>query len=142
MKALATNYLVDAGPLIGLLDRRDQWHEWSVQILTALDEPLASTETAIAEVCHRLRNLRPALQELMLMLAEGRVRLAPILAEYPRRIAELLDQYPGMDAGDATLVILSEQFPCAKLVTVDTRDFSIYRRRDGRAVPAVVPSSS
>ncbi len=38
MKVSAINYLVDAGPLIGLLDQDDQWHEWSRQTLTVLDE--------------------------------------------------------------------------------------------------------
>jgi predicted nucleic acid-binding protein len=76
--------LVDAGRLIGLLDRDDQWHAWTMQTLTVLDEPFATTETAIAEACHRLRNLRPALQELTLMIAEGRVVLMPALSENPR----------------------------------------------------------
>jgi predicted nucleic acid-binding protein len=51
LKVSAINYLVDAGPLIGLLDGDDQWHEWSRQTLTVLDEPLATTETATAEAC-------------------------------------------------------------------------------------------
>ncbi len=139
MKASAINYLVDAGPLVGLLDADDQWHDWSDRTLTVLDEPLASTETALAEACHHLRDHRPALQELMLMLAEGRLRLAPILSVHPRRVGELLEKYPRMDAGDATLVVLSELFPRARLITVDSRDFGIYRRRDGRAVPSIIP---
>jgi len=130
VKASAINYLVDAGPLVGLLDADDQWHDWSDRTLTVLDEPLASTETALAEACHHLRDHRPALQELMLMLAEGRLRLAPILSVHPRRVGELLEKYPRMDAGDATR---------ARLITVDSRDFGIYRRRDGRAVPSIIP---
>jgi hypothetical protein len=47
LKASAINYLVDAGPLIGLLDGDDQWHEWSRQTLTVLDEPLATTAPRI-----------------------------------------------------------------------------------------------
>ena len=138
MKVLATNYLVDAGPLIGLLDGDDQWHEWSGQTLTVLDEPLVTTETAVSETFHRLRKLRPALQELVTMLAEGRVKLEPVLTEHPRRVGELLAKYPEMDAGDATLVVLSERCPRAKLITVDN-DFRRYRRFRNQAVPLVVP---
>jgi predicted nucleic acid-binding protein len=133
------DYLLDAGPLIGLLDGTDQWHRWSAQALTNLNGPLATTETALAEVCHRLRRLRPALQETLLMVAEGRVAVYPILSSQPQRTAELLEKYPRMDAGDATLVVLSEQFPRAKLLTVDRRDFAIYRRADGRPVPTIMP---
>lgn len=138
MKASAINYLVDAGPLIGLLDRDDQWHPWSMQTLTVLDEPLATTETAIAEACHRLRNLRPALLELTLMIAEGRVLLLPVLGEYPRRVGELVAKYPRMDVGDATLVVLSELYPRARLITVDN-DFRQYRRLRNQAIPLVIP---
>ena len=138
MKVSAINYLVDAGPLIGLLDGDDQWHEWSRQTLTVLDEPLATTETATAEACHRLRNLRPALQELTLMIAEGRVVLVPVLSEHPHRVGELLAKYPRMDAGDATLVVLSELCPRAKLITVDD-DFRHYRRFRHQAIPLVIP---
>jgi hypothetical protein len=47
-----------------------------------------------------------------------------------------------MDLGDATLVVLSELYPKAKLVTVDVRDFTIYRRNDGTPVPIIAPSRS
>jgi predicted nucleic acid-binding protein len=133
------NYLVDAGPLIGLLDGDDQWHEWSLQTLQVLDEPLATTETAVAEACHRLRNLRPALQELVVLIAEGRVKLDPVLSNHPRRVGELLEKYPQMDVGDATLVVLSELCPRARLITVDD-DFRHYRRFRNQAVPLVIPA--
>jgi len=61
VKALAFNYLIDAGPLVALLDGSDHWHKWSSATLTALDEPrLATTETALAEACHLLSFRRPA----------------------------------------------------------------------------------
>jgi predicted nucleic acid-binding protein len=134
-----TNYLVDAGPLIGLLSKSDQWHEWSLQTLTVLDEPLTTTETALAEACHHLRNFRPALQELVVFLAEGRVKLDPVLLNHPRRVGELLAKYPQMDVGDATLVVLSELCPRARLITVDD-DFRHYRRFRNQAVPLVIPA--
>jgi len=56
------------------------------------------------------------------------------------RIGRLLEDYPQMDFGDATLVVLSEAYPNAKLVTLDVRDFTFYRRSDGRAVPIIAPT--
>jgi uncharacterized protein len=138
VKALGINYLIDAGPLIGLLDRSDQWHGWSRETLGVLDERLATTETAVAEACHRLSRLRPALIELIELIASERVLLVPVLAEQPRRVGELLAKYPDMDAGDATLVVLSELFPRAKLITVDD-DFRRYRRHRNQAIPLVMP---
>ena len=139
MKASAINYLVDAGPIVGFLDADDQWHDWSTQVLSVLNEPLATTETVVAEACHHLRKLRPALQLIPRFIAEGRLILIPVLAEYPARIGQLLAHYPNMDAGDATLVVLSEIFPRAKLITLDTRDFRYYRRFGDQALPLLAP---
>ena len=138
MKASAIDYLVDAGPLIGFLDRDDQWHEWSRRTLELLDEPLATTETVVAEVCHKLRKLRPALGVIPRLVAEERLVLVPAFAGQPRRVSELLAKYPEMDAGDATLVVLSELYPRARLITVDD-DFRRYRRLRNQAIPVVMP---
>jgi hypothetical protein len=43
-----------------------------------------------------------------------------------------------MDAGDATLVVLSELYPRARLITVDD-DFRRYRRFRPQTIPAVMP---
>ena len=43
-----------------------------------------------------------------------------------------------MDTGDATLVVLSEMCPRAKLITVDD-DFQHYRRYRHQAIPLVNP---
>lgn len=142
MKALATNYLVDAGPLVGLLSESDQWHDWTRRTLAVIDEPLLTTETALAEACYLIgRYNRPALREVMAMLADGRLGAVPVLSQYPARIGELLAKYPDMDAGDATLVVLSELHPRAKLITVDD-DFRRYRRLRNQAIPVVMPGNS
>ncbi len=138
MKASTINYLVEAGPLIGFLDHDDQWHEWSLRTLELLDEPLATTETAVAEVCHRLRKLRPALGVIPRVVSEGGLLLVPAFVAQPAGGGELVAKYPERDAGDATLVVLSEMFPRAKLITVDD-DFRRYRRLRNQAIPLVFP---
>ena len=139
VKASAINYLIDAGPLVALLDRRDQWHRWSASILGVLDEQLLTTETVIAEACHHLHAYRPALHALISLVAERRIALFSPLSHRPERVGILLEKYPLMDVGDATLVILSELYPRARLITTDTRDFTVYRRRDGKPVPCLMP---
>ncbi|MEO5959905.1 MAG: PIN domain-containing protein [Opitutaceae bacterium] len=138
MKVSAIDYLVDAGPIVGLLSDNDQWHEWSKQTLSVLDETLATTETALAEACHLLVRYRPALLEITDMLATGRLVLVPALTDHPRRVGELLAKYPLMDAGDATLVVLSDLCPRARLITVD-EDFRRYRRFPHQAIPLLIP---
>lgn len=138
MKASGINYLVDAGPIAGLINRNDQWHEWSLATLTVLDEPLATTETVWAEICHLLGRNRPCLLAAVAALHSGRIRLVPVW-HASRHIAELLEKYPQMDAGDASLVILSERYPKARLITTDVRDFTVYRRFRGERLPLIHP---
>jgi predicted nucleic acid-binding protein len=132
------DYLVDAGPLIGFLDVDDEWHEWSRLTLALLNGPLATTETELAEACHRLRRTRPALEALPVFIAQGQLRLIPVFSDHPARVGERLAKYPQMDAGDATLVVLSEQIPDARLITLD-EDFRHYRRNRHQPIPVVMP---
>ncbi len=39
MKASGVNYLVDAGPLVGLLSDSDQWHDWNTETGVGLGFP-------------------------------------------------------------------------------------------------------
>jgi hypothetical protein len=48
-------------------------------------------------------------------------------------------KYERMDAGDASLVVLSELFPRAKVVTADMRDFKVYRRFEREQLPLLMP---
>lgn len=140
MKGSAVRYLVDAGPLVGAFWGRDQWHSWSRATLTSLGAEVFTTETVFAEAAHHLKPYLPALVGLLAALQAGHIRLAPVLPAQTSRCAELVWKYaPRMDLGDASLVILSELFPRARLVTTDLADFGIYRRRDGSAVPLIAP---
>jgi len=44
-------------------------------------------------------------------------------------------KYPTLDAGDASIVVLSEQYPKAQIITTDSADFSIYSRFRSQKVP-------
>ena len=65
MKALAPNYLVDAGPLIAIFARRDWWHSWAVKTLADIGESLWTSELVIGEVAWNLGQNSPATLELL-----------------------------------------------------------------------------
>jgi predicted nucleic acid-binding protein len=143
VKASAVRYLVDAGPLVGAFSPRDRWHEWSRETLRVLGAETYTTETVFAEAGHLLKQYPKGLVQLLQSLHEGTVRFLPVYPQQAPRCMELVLKYPErMDVGDASLVILSEAYPAAKLVTLDLADFSIYRRRDGRPVPLIAPGQS
>jgi uncharacterized protein len=140
VKALAhPRYLVDAGPLIALLNLRDQWHGWAEQALDVLAEPLWTSELVLAEVCYNLGQNTVAVHRLLALVQSGHVRALPIIDANAARLSQLMAKYERMDVCDGSLVVLSEHFPKAKIITVDTRDFQVYRRFGREPLPLIMP---
>ena len=71
------------------------------------------------------------------MVSERRLNLLSVWSDHGARAATLLSQYPQMDAGDASLVVLSELHPKAKIITTDVRDFTDYRRFGHERLPLI-----
>ena len=46
--------LVDAGPLVGWLNAKDQWHDWSVANLGSRRGTLHTPEIVLGEACYHL----------------------------------------------------------------------------------------
>lgn len=133
--------LVDAGPLIGWLNRSDQWHHWSVSALSAVNGPLHTTEIVLGEACWNLGgNSQPA-HALLNLVRKGAIQLLHPWPESLGRTQELMIKYSKMDAADASLVVLSEIFPHATVITTDRQDFSVYRRYRSQKIPAIFPPS-
>jgi uncharacterized protein len=139
VKASDVRYLVDAGPLIGWFSRRDQWHDWSTQALQAVDDVLWTSEAVFAEACYQLGGNTPEVVALVELSGGRHLRLLPALGVATNRLRALLAKYPRMDVCDASLVLLSEMHPEAKIVTLDVRDFGIYRRFRNEGLPLICP---
>ena len=139
VKASDVRYLVDAGPLIGWFSRRDQWHDWSTQALQAVDDVLWTSEAVFAEACYQLGGNGPEVTALVELADSGHLQLLSPFAGSTGRLRILLAKYPRMDVCGASLVLLSEAHPAAKIVTLDVRDFSIYRRFRNEVLPLICP---
>jgi len=131
--------LVDAGPLIGWLNASDQWHEWSVDTLSAIRGPLHTSEIVVGEACWHLGgNTQPA-HALLALIRTGAIQLLRPWPDHLSRTQELMMKYDRMDAADASLVVLSEIHRHAKISTTDRRDFSVYRRFGRHLLPVILP---
>jgi predicted nucleic acid-binding protein len=140
VKVSEVRHLIDAGPLVAAFWPEDRWHTWSRVALDSLGAPVFTTETVFAEAAHHLKPRLDALLQFLTAIQAGYVRFAPVYPQHIVRVAELVAKFaPRMDAADASLVILSELHPRARLLTIDRADFTLYRRRDGRAVPCLMP---
>ena len=131
--------IVDAGPLIGWLNEDDQWHEWSVEVLSARRGPLHTTEIVLGEACWHLGgNSQPA-HALLDLVRKGALILARPWPEHLAGTQQIMLKYLEMDAADASLVSLAELSPKAALVTTDRRHFEPCRGLRNRALKLILP---
>lgn len=136
--------LVDAGPLVALVDASDQQHGTCAATLRELREPMATVWPAVTEALCRLRDV-PAGQDAVLeLVSRGAVRLLPLGPEDVPRIQELMAKYRAqpMDPADAALVRVAEREGLDCVFTVDRRDFEVYRigkRKTFRILPEAPP---
>jgi len=122
-----------------MLNKHDILRDWSVNTLRSLSDTFYTTDAVITEVCYQLKNGRHTLPSLFEAIRVGKINVCAIFPEASERVNFLMQKYPQMDFADASLVALSEQYPRAKLITTDRRDFTIYRRNDGNLVPCIMP---
>ncbi len=108
--------------------------------MRAIDEPLWTSEVVFGEACWQLGQNSAEVAALLELADRGALHVVPTIADGAARVRSLPANYPAMDVCDASLVFLSECHPGARLVTVDVRDFSVYRRFRDEPLPLVCPA--
>ncbi|MBI3049460.1 MAG: PIN domain-containing protein [Acidobacteria bacterium] len=133
--------LVDAGPLVALLDRGDPAHEVSVAAFKTVRDPLITVWPAFTEAMYLLGGSWPGQKALWSRLETDALRLAPLDERDAPRMRELMEKYRDlpMDLADAALVRVAEREGLTQIFTLDRKHFSIYRpgrRRRFSIIPA------
>ncbi len=125
--------LVDAGPLVALVDRSDKHHAWAVATFRSLREPLGTVWPVLTEAVYLVRDAPRAAQQVLSLIEFGGVQLLPLDQGDIPRIRTLMEKYGDlpMDLADAALVRVAERESLRRVFTIDRRDFSVYRLRDG-----------
>jgi len=124
--------ITDTGFFIALFNAKDRHHQAAISVLYQLTEPLITTQSVIQETYYLLGARGGGLRQQIAFLtdiAESAFQVFNLeLIHFPRMVA-LLQQYSDlpMDYADASLVVLAEQLGHGRILTVDRRDFSIYR---------------
>jgi predicted nucleic acid-binding protein len=136
-------HLLDAGPLVALIDAGDRDHEWSRKTLSRLRPPLITCEAALSEALFLLRADRQAPAKIATLFQRGLLAASPVLDSDAGPVLGLMATYANvpMSFADACLVRLSERLPSAVVVTLDS-DFTIYRRNRTKRIPLLIPSRS
>ena len=120
--------LVDTGPIVAQLDRRQPEHDQCVEVMRDLREPLLTCEAVIAEACHLVRQLSGARTDLLKDVALQRFMVAYSLAERATQVGRLMAKYADlpMDLADACLLDMATVFNTGRILTLDA-DFRVYR---------------
>lgn len=136
-----TRIIVDTGPLVAYLNRRDRWHRWVVDQMAALVPPLVTCEPVLTEACFLMHRAggRPA--ELLRKVAQRSLEIGIDIEDDASTIESLMQRYADtpMSLADACLVRLTERLPDCRLFTLDA-DFEHYRRNGRQVIPLLRPA--
>ena len=124
-----TGALVDAGPLVAVLDRSDSHHAACLGALRSLPAPLLTVWPVLTEAIYLLGSSWPAQRDLLGYVTDGALRLLALTEEDVPRIRDLMHKYRDlpMDLADAALVRVAERDRISRVFTLDRRDFAVYR---------------
>ena len=132
--------IIDAGPLVALINARDTYHAWTVEQLKQASGPLLTCEAALSEAVFLLRTIPGGFSQIVGMLRSGGLKCNFCLSDEIVPVCDLLRKYADvpMSLADACLVRMSELFPKHRVMSLDS-DFHVYRRNRQQAVPLLTP---
>jgi len=134
MSPVERDVLLDTGPLVAVLDRRDQWHAGCAAALPTVLSKCLTVEAVVAEACHLVgRGGGPTHAPLDFLLAAG-IPIVGLETGGHRRASSLMRQYARipMDFADACLVAIAEGLLITTVFTTDRRGFRAYRPPQGK----------
>ena len=132
--------LVDAGPLIALIDRGEADHARCVSALAHVTLPLVTTWPALTEAMYLLGEAAgwAGQEALWRLIDRGDLEVADTSPAERSRMRTLMDKYRDlpMDLADASLVAFAEELGSSRIFTLDS-DFHVYRLPRGRSFTVI-----
>ena len=137
MRRMATGarrVIVDTGPLVGWFDAADPSHAAVHDFLGAFEGELLSTWPVLTEVSHLVPEhlVTPFLR----WVGAGGVTVVELPVAATIALADRMDKYADlpMDLADASLIWVAETLGVLDILTLDRRDFGVYRTERGRSL--------
>jgi predicted nucleic acid-binding protein len=127
--------LIDTGPLVALLKRDDGAHAEIVEAFKGIRDPFVSVWPVLVEAMYLLSSSWQAQKALWEMLETDLVQLLHLGEADVPSMKSLMEKYRDlpMDLADAALVHVADREGIRRVLTLDHRDFSVYRlSRKGR----------
>ncbi len=129
--------LADSGYLVALGIRRDPRHQAAKAFLAAYKGEILVPGPVVVESCYFLSTA--AKVRLLDWLAKGGGKVVDLPSNSYAGIGAIIARYAGLtpDFVDGAIVWLADQIDCRAILTVDIRDFGIYRLKGGKRFEVV-----
>jgi predicted nucleic acid-binding protein len=123
------NAILDTGPWVALIDRSEANHDHCAEWFKQYAGKIYSTEAVLTEVLYLLNFANDAQIAAIDFVLESVVELVPTSIESLNRAKSFMVKYSDlpMDYADATIVCLALETGIRNVITLDRKDFSIYR---------------
>jgi len=134
------NVLLDTGPLVAFLNRRDKFHIWALAQWAQIRPPMLTCESVISEACFLLAGTNTGIDSVMQLIQRKITTVSFHLDEHIQPVKKLLLKYRSVpiSLADACLIRMSELHPDSSIFTLDS-DFNLYRKDRRRIIPTIMP---
>lgn len=137
---MAAETLLDAGPLVGALDKADQWHPFAAAAFKRIRFPAFTCEAVVSEAAYLLRGDARARLALLEMVDSGALVLLPVFPDGAAYVYAAAKRYgPRADLAALGLLWLNESHPTVTVCTTDRKDFQRYRLASDRPLKLDAP---
>ena len=133
--------VLDTGPLVALLNRRDHHHVWARERWAHLVPPLFTCEAVLAEACFLVQSLEGGQAAVLDLARRGVLDVSFHVAEEADAVHRLVKKYQDvpMSFADGCLVRLAERHTEGVVFTLDS-DFTVYRKHGRQIIPTLAPA--
>lgn len=132
--------VVDTGPIVAFLNRRDSHHAWVRETLDDVAPPIYTCEAVVSEACFLLSRLNDGQDAVLELLAADVLRIDFTLRSEIDAVRALMRKFASvpMSLADACLVRMTELDARSSILTFDS-DFRVYRRNRRQVIPTIMP---
>jgi len=132
--------ILDTGPLVAFLNKRDNYHIWAEYQLGFVTNQIVTCEPVIAEACFLLKDTHKGQETVMELINRGLLKISFSIENEVEALTKLMKKYSDLpiSLADACLVKMSEQTKNGVVMTLDSH-FKIYKKNRVNVIPTIMP---
>jgi hypothetical protein len=134
--------LIDTGPIVAILNQRDPYHAACSAVFQELAAPLSTCWPVVTEAAYILGDWSPATGKLFALLRTRALSILPVGVSDIDAIEVILTKYADQkfQLADATLMHLAQRENIRQVLTLDRKDFTVFRTASGKSLD-LLPST-